>query len=98
MNILVPKPLVRTKRGLVAPEEAFGRPKGKPAGSYVDDLVALGKAIVLCLTCRHRFDFKKARYRVPDWGRHVIGRCDGCRFDGANRLYLAESDYKTTWR
>jgi hypothetical protein len=63
--------------------EHFGRKVGKTAGSYIDDLVALEKAIVLCFSCAHRFGDDrvikaKGYYKDKRFG-YASGKCDDCR-------------------
>lgn len=70
----------------------LGRKLGKPKGTYLDDLVQLKKAIVLCELCWRQFDrmAKRVHYfhenRIP-----VGGKCDSCRsFDPAGHLFMPE--------
>jgi len=59
-----------------------GRRKGKPAGSHIDDLVALRKAIVLCWRHVHLFNpdpYQYTRVRVNGENIGVTGDCDHCR-------------------
>lgn len=60
----------------------------------LDDMVALGKAVILCDSHSRRFEPKKARYRLhPDPNmRRVIGQCDVCRLHGLSKLFLNERD------
>ncbi len=58
-----------------------GAPAKRLPGGWIGDLVALGKAVVLCDWCRRKFDFRKAGYeRRQLWPgqRFVMGDCDGC--------------------
>jgi hypothetical protein len=56
-----------------------GRKKGKPIGSYIDDLVGLQKSIVLCEMCERKFDFKRHHYAKPRGVPCWQGDCDACR-------------------
>jgi len=89
------------------PKFAPGRPVGKPAGSYIDGLVANANAIVLCELCHHKFDYKLNHYhRATEFGT-VAGKCDDCRepsFDAflfINEKYLTDpggrSNSSHTW-
>jgi hypothetical protein len=59
-----------------------GRPTRQLAGTYIADLVALGKSIALCYSCQRKFHYKRHGYRGPviiagvQW---VQSGCDGCR-------------------
>ena len=60
--------------------EYAGRRKGSVAGSHIDSLVALKKAIILCWKCRKKFNPKAVRYKKPFRIPFVRNsRCDGCR-------------------
>ena len=60
--------------------EYAGRRIGSVAGSHIDSLVALKKAIVLCWKCRRKFSPKSASYKKPFRIPFVrSSRCDGCR-------------------
>lgn len=74
-----------------------GRRIGKPAGSYIADLVALKKAIVLCGLCVHKFDAKRNHY-FHEKSMRVQGNCDGCRrFSPQANLCVHESSLGDTW-
>lgn len=82
---------IRRRRRSV-PREAPGRPVGHPEGSWIADLVALRKAIILCRTCDHRFDPDRHHYYKDRKFPFVQGRCDGCRqFAYQGRLHIHES-------
>lgn len=59
--------------------EARGRPRGRVTGGWIADLAALGKAIVLCDLCVHRFKPSAYGYKAPGNLPAVRGDCDGCR-------------------
>lgn len=70
-----------------------GRPKRKLPGGWVDDLASLKKCILLCSSCAHRFNDKKAGYfNVARWEKYfAAGSCDDCRqFSRQLRLYIYE--------
>lgn len=71
-----------------------GKPSRMTAGSWIDDLAALGKAIVLCSMCEVKFNARKYDYRAKDlWPgqKHVAGDCDGCKRHVAQaRLFTKE--------
>ena len=58
-------------------------------GSFISDLAALGKAIMLCDMCVKKWDRRKARYDPQSlWPgqRWAQGDCDGCK--KITRIYL----------
>lgn len=66
-------------RAAMAPQNI---PRGRTAGGWIADLVALGKAVTLCFSCRRKFDHKRVGYhaaRLTSTSTFVIGDCDGCR-------------------
>lgn len=70
----------RTKKEQANVLEYAGRRVGSVAGSHIDSLVALRKAIVLCWKCRRKFNPKAVRYKKPYRIPYVrASRCDGCR-------------------
>jgi len=81
-----PKPAVQ-------PVEHPGKKPGAVTGSWIHDLVALRKAIILCWRCQPKFDHKRARYYKDERFPHVIGRCDGCKehMNHSTKLYIHES-------
>lgn len=75
--------------------ESPGRPTGRIPGSYIDDLAALRKCVVLCPLCVAKFSAKTARYRQEKDIPFATGRCDGCRaHDQRCRLFVAEEAYQ----
>ncbi len=75
------------------PREHPGKRIGKPVGSWIDDLAALRKAIILCWRCQPKFDHKKAHYYKDERFPHVVGKCDGCKeyMNHQTKLYIHES-------
>lgn len=72
-------------------QEAFGRPVGKPKGSWLDDLCALGKAISLCQSCAPKFDYRGHHYYKDRMFHRCAAKCDACRvFDPAGFLFIHE--------
>lgn len=59
--------------------EAPGRRFGKPHGSYIDDLVALRKVVLLCWKCVPRFYYKRTGYYKDEVFPRYCGSCDACR-------------------
>lgn len=66
-----------------------GRKKGKPSGSYIDDLVALKKAVILCDGCVRKFSAERAGYERPARFSTVRAKCDDCREFGFGTLFTA---------
>ncbi len=65
-----------------AAEAPHNLPRGRNAGSWISDLVTLGKALTLCSSCWPKFNFKRYGYQptvLTATSKHVIGDCDGCR-------------------
>lgn len=60
-----------------------GRPRGKPAGSWVDELASLGKAICLCFKCQRKFNHKAHGYQrrrfITSNMTTITSDCDGCK-------------------
>lgn len=94
--------LIHVPQGRFSPMEMLksmydpGRPKGKPIGSHLDDLVALNKAIILCRNCSTKFASTARKYKYfrseNDNLLVVRGDCDICRnFDVQSSLFLHES-------
>jgi hypothetical protein len=60
----------------------------------LDNMIELGKAVVLCEAHARKFSPKRARYMAhPDKNlRRVHGHCDVCREPGLHLLFLNEKD------
>ena len=82
----------RKERERLKRVEHYGRPQGKSHGTWVDDLVALRKIIILCHLCKHKFDNEKHNYYFDRKFPYVMGRCSACRsFASQGALYIHES-------
>jgi len=71
------------------------RPNRYTSGSAnLDDMIALGKAVILCATHARKFNPKQAHYRAhPDKNlRRVRGNCDVCQQFGFASLFLNGKD------
>mgnify|MGYP003394121010 CR=1 FL=1 len=71
------------------------RPNRYTSGcANLDDMIELGKAVILCDAHSRKFSPKKARYRAhPDKKmRRVVGNCDVCKCFGLSFLFLNEKD------
>ncbi len=71
-----------------------GAPSKRLAGGWISDLAALGKAVILCESCKRKWKPAKVGYvpkrlwpGAPD---HVVGDCDGCGQMCRGILYLPE--------
>lgn len=66
----------------------------------LDDMIALGKAVILCGNHTRKFEPKRARYRLhPDKSlRRVRGNCDVCQQFGFATLFLNEKDAEAEQR
>lgn len=71
-----------------------GRKIGATPSSWVDDMAALHKAIVLCWACAPKFNHKAYHYyKDRKFTTGVNGRCDGCRQHRMNQsFYIHESN------
>ena len=77
------------------------RPNRYTSGSAnLDDMIALGKAVILCGTHVRKFEPKRARYRAhPDKNlRRVRGNCDVCKQFGFASIFLNEKDAEAEQR
>lgn len=84
----------RTPREILRYSMARGKSMGVTAGSYIDDLVALGKALSLCVLCVRKFDAAAAGYAQRSNLPFARGRCDGCgQFSEQNSLLLKQGQY-----
>lgn len=78
-----------TDERLTLDDESTGKKSGQMAGTYISDLVALQKTVLLCPTCLPKFDAKRAGYVNAPSMPHCIGKCDGCKDMGIERrLFL----------
>ena len=75
IQVLVPRQY--TAKDLAKAAEAPVGARGKLKGSHIDDLVALGKLVLLCDFCDPKFNPRSNRYerymKIP-----VAGLCDAC--------------------
>lgn len=67
---------------------AEGAPRRGTAGGHIADLAELGKAIVLCGSCRPKFDALRYNYVTKRNIPFVVGRCDGCKEYGRAHFLL----------
>jgi hypothetical protein len=70
------KEITNTQR--LAWGEDPGRRPGRTVGGHIDDMVALTQSVVLCPSCRPKFDAKRNGYITKRNLPFVSGRCDGC--------------------
>ena len=77
ITIHIPKPFTRAR--YLDSMEHPGRPSRSIAGSWISDFVALGKAIMLCPFCVHKFHPRSHQYEVwrNEW--YSIAKCDDCK-------------------
>lgn len=90
--LTIKKPLSKAEQLRLAAGQR-GTPKKMLAGSWISDLAALGKAIVLCENCVRKWNPKSVGYAsrqaVPGYN-YVIGDCDACGNHCQGTLYLPE--------
>lgn len=68
-------------RNKVKAAKAPRRPGRQTAGSYIHDLVGLGKAITLCKKCQHKFNAAGngyTKYKEVTGFDHCISQCQDC--------------------
>lgn len=60
----------------------------------LDNMIALGKAVILCAAHARKFSPKQARYLLhpAKHMKRVIGSCDVCKEYGFSSLFLNEKD------
>ena len=71
------------------------RPSRYTSGcANLDNMIELGKAVILCATHTRKFSPKQAHYRAHPAKnmRRVIGSCDVCKEFGPSHLFLNERD------
>ena len=70
----------------------FRRNKYTTGSAHLDDMVTLGKAVILCSVHAKKFSPRQAHYRAhPDKRmRRVNGQCDVCRATELCFLFLNE--------
>jgi hypothetical protein len=88
----------RTPDERLAMQEDRGRNySGQLAGSFLDDLAALGKCLWLCPSCIPKFNAKQYRYtaRKKVDGTYFIVRCncDGCKHRTDRALMFVPQHY-----
>jgi len=92
MTFAIGKPMTRVRRLQII--EAPRRPARRLPGGWVTDLATLGKALVLCDFCAHKFAPKRYGYvrkRVVAGSKYVLGECDGCKRHSQATLFLKEN-------
>lgn len=70
----------------------FRRNRYTSGSAHLDDMIALGKALILCDSHARKFKPKQARYCLhpAENLRRVKSNCDVCRMFGFATLYLPE--------
>ena len=71
----------------------FRRNRYTSGSAHLDDMIALGKALILCDQHARKFKPRLARYELhpADTLRRVQGNCDWCKMFGFATLFLPES-------
>jgi len=101
LEIIVPQKYTRKQVSRANTKRVEFKPNRYTSGSAnLDDMIALGKAVILCGTHVRKFEPKRARYRAhPDKNlRRVWGNCDVCQSDGVSFLFLNEKDAENEQR
>lgn len=72
----------------------FRRNRYTSGCAHLDDLIALGKAVMLCDDHTRKFNVKAARYRLHPAKnmKRVRSKCDVCKQFGFANLFLNEKD------
>ena len=95
LEIIVPQKYTRKQVSRANTKRVEFRPNRYTSGSAnLDDMIALGKAVILCATHARKFEPKRVHYRAhPDKNlRRVLGNCDVCKQFGLSSLFLNEKD------
>lgn len=93
MDILVGRKYTATEEAVAKAKAAEFRRNSYTSGSaHLDDMITLGKAVILCAAHTRKFSPSKARYRAhPDKRmRRVNGQCDVCKTPELCFLFLNE--------
>ena len=93
LQILVPqKYTFRQIRRAEAKRSEFRPSKYTSGSANVDNMIELGKVVILCDAHARKFSPKQAKYRAhPDKNlRRVIGNCDYCKQAGLSAMFLNE--------
>lgn len=87
-------------RDILANAEDPGRKWGQTAGTYIDDLTALQKTLILCPNCKKGINWRRQGYYNVEHFEHTLcqGTCDGCHVH-TNRgtLLLHETNVHSCW-
>jgi hypothetical protein len=101
LEIIVPQKYTRKQVSRANTKRVEFKPNRYTSGSAnLDDMIALGKAVILCVTHVRKFEPKRAHYRLhPDKNlRRVRGNCDVCHSFGFASLFLNEKDAEAEQR
>ena len=74
--------------------DKFRRNRYTSGYANLDDMVQLGKAVILCQTHVRKFEPKRARYQAhPQKNlRRVFGECDICKIHELSFLFINDRD------
>lgn len=73
---------------------APSRKRGSVPGSYIDDMVALRKVVLLCPLCIDGFSWKSKRYNKEDM--FCTAKCDVCRTPTEYAVaFIPEENWRT---
>lgn len=101
LEILIPQKYTRKEVTRAELKRDAFKPNRYTSGSAnLDDMIALGKAVILCATHVRKFEPKKAHYRLhPEKNlRRVRGNCDVCQQFGFATLFINERDAEAEQR
>jgi len=72
----------------------FRRNRFTSGVAHLDDLISLGKAVILCDSHTRKFNAKAAHYERHPAGnlRRVWGNCDHCKTPALTTLFVCERD------
>jgi hypothetical protein len=100
-GILVPHKYTRQQVARAETKRTEFKPNRYTSGSAnLDDMVATGKAVILCGSHARKFEPAKARYRLhPSKNlRRVRGNCDVCQQFDLATLFINEKDAEAEQR
>lgn len=75
-------------------------PRGRTAGTHIDDHVQLLKMIVLCEFCNPKFNPRKNHYETWRHETYIRGLCDGCggmTLHGSGFIHQSTHDLCGEW-
>ena len=92
MSLTIHAPRQWTVQEQLRSQEHPGRKPGSLAGSYVDELAARHNLVLLCTSCRGKFNYRQYGYLV-DGELKCFSRCDDCRNHAQTTAFFHEAEH-----